>query len=73
MEKIFYENSENNYSYTTPVDKAVIKNNLIHFNDVCNKIFADKIKYKKIFYTEKEIQELKNNPDKCKELNVEFI
>ena len=60
-------------SYTVLKDKEQIKRNLKKFNDVCNEIFADKEKYKDLFYSDEELQELHNNPQKCKELNIEFI
>lgn len=45
------------------------KNNLRIFYDVCNEVIDDP----SCFYTPKEIEELKNNPQKQKELNVKFI
>ncbi len=45
------------------------KRNLRHFYDVCNEVIDDP----SCFYTQKEIEELKNNPQKQKELNIKFI
>lgn len=64
---------ENGNTYTFPTDENEIKKSLKKFNDVCNEIFSDKKKYKELFYTDEEIEELKNNPQKCKELNITFI
>ena len=45
------------------------KRNIRQFYDVCNEIINDP----SCFYTKEEIEELKNNPIKQKELNVKFI
>lgn len=45
------------------------KNNIKQFYDVCNEVIDDP----SCFYTKEEIEELKNNPQKQKELNVKFI
>ena len=45
------------------------KNNIRKFYDVCNEVIDDP----SCFYTEHEIEELKNNPKKQKELNIKFI
>lgn len=45
------------------------KNNIKQFYDVCNEVIKDP----SCFYTKKEIEELKNNPQKLKELNKNFI
>lgn len=45
------------------------KNNIRKFYDVCNEVIDDP----SYFYTEQEIEELKNNPKKQKELNIKFI
>lgn len=45
------------------------KRNLRQFYDVCNEVIEDP----SCFYTPKEIEELKNNPQKQKELNIKFI
>lgn len=63
----------NGNSYTVITDKKKLRENYQKFNDICNKIFADKEKYKDLFYTDEEVKELLNNPQKCKELNIEFI
>lgn len=52
-----------------PKDIEQRKNNLRILYDVCNEIFDDP----KCFYTKEEIEELKNNPQKQKELNIKFI
>lgn len=56
-----------------PTDKDEIKRNLRQFNNLCNRIFADKEKYKHLFYSEEEIEYLKKHPERCKELNIKFI
>lgn len=58
---------------SAPTDKNEIKRNLQKFNNVCNQIFADKKKYKHLFYSEEEIEYLKKHPERCKELNIKFI
>ena len=45
------------------------KNNIRKFYDVCNEVIDDP----SCFYTEQEIEELKKNPKKQKELNIKFI
>lgn len=45
------------------------KNNIRKFYDVCNEVIDDP----SCFYTPEEIEELKKNPQKQKELNVKFI
>ena len=45
------------------------KNNIKQFYDVCNEVIKDP----SCFYTKEEIEELKNNPQKLKELNKSFI
>lgn len=45
------------------------KNNIRQFYDVCNEVIEDP----SCFYTKKEIEELKNNPKKQRELNIKFI
>lgn len=45
------------------------KNNIRRFYDVCNEVIDDP----SCFYTKQEIEELKNNPKKQKELNIKFI
>mgnify|MGYP006990316740 CR=1 FL=1 len=42
------------------------KNNIRKFYDVCNEVIDDP----SCFYTEQEIEELKNNPKKQKEVNL---
>ena len=45
------------------------KNNIKQFYDVCNEVINDP----SCFYTKEEIEELKRNPQKLKELNKSFI
>ncbi len=45
------------------------KNNIRQFYDVCNEVIDDP----SCFFTKEEIEELKINPQKRKELNVNFI
>lgn len=52
-----------------PTNPEERKNNIRKFYDVCNEVIDDP----SCFYTKKEIEELKNNPNKQKELNVKFI
>lgn len=54
---------------SVPKDLELYKNNLKIFYDVCNKV----IKNKHCFYTQEEIQELKSDKKKQKELNIKFI
>ena len=52
-----------------PTDIEEYKRNLKHFYDVCNKVIDDP----SCFYTPEEIEEIKNSPEKQKELNIIFI
>lgn len=45
------------------------KNNIKKFFDVCNEVITDP----SCFYTQEEIEELKNNSKKQKELKIKFI
>lgn len=45
------------------------KNNIRKFYDVCNEVIDDP----SCFYTKQEIEELKHNSKKQKELNIKFI
>lgn len=54
---------------TVPKDIELYKNNLKIFYDVCNKV----IKNKHCFYTQEEIEEIKKDKAKQKELNIKFI
>ena len=56
--------NEKSNTYTMPENKEEIKKNLIIFNDVCNRIFNGQ---KELFYTEEEIENLKNNKELQKE------
>ena len=62
--------NEKSNTYTMPENKEEIKKNLIIFNDVCNRIFNGQ---EELFYTEEEIENLKNNKELQKERNIEFI
>lgn len=68
--KAVFKVNENNNTYTMPENKEEIKRNLVIFNDVCNRIFNGQ---KELFYTEEEIENLKNNKELQKERNIEFI
>lgn len=52
-----------------PKDIEERKNNIRLFYDVCNEVIDDP----SCFYTREEIEELKNNPEKRKELDIKFI
>ena len=52
-----------------PKDIESYKRNLKHVYDVCNEVIHDP----SCFYTKEELEELKNNPEKQKELNIKFI
>lgn len=58
---------------SAPTDKNVIRQNLLEFNNVANQIFADKKKYRNLFMSAEEFEDLKNNPKRLKELNIEII
>ncbi len=68
--KAVFKVNEKSNTYTMPENKEEIKKNLIIFNDVCNRIFNGQ---KELFYTEEEIENLKNNKELQKERNIEFI
>lgn len=57
-------------TYTMPKNIEEIKENLIKFNDVCNRIFKGN---KEVFYTTKQIKELKANKELQKQNHIEFI
>lgn len=57
-------------TYTMPTNLEEIKTNLIKFNDICNRIFKGN---KDVFYTEKQIKELKSDKELQKKNNIEFI
>lgn len=52
-----------------PTNPEERKNNIRKFYDVCNEVIDDP----NCFYTKEEIEELKRNKVKQKELNINFI
>ena len=54
---------------SVPKDIELYKNNLKIFYDVCNRVIKDK----HCFYTQEEIEKLKKDEKKQKELNIKFI
>jgi len=73
VKTIKYENATVNiHDDYIPKDQEQYKKNLRYLYDTLNLVFKNK-DCDNLFYTEEEIEELKDDPQKQKELNVTFI